>query len=243
MKFQADGSCLLLDADQNYVLGSASAVTTNSNTGRINGHCEAQVPNPTGRAITFRGFACDLLADAATEVITTDSHETITPDGRAKVECSWRKPSPDAYVSASGATYGAIEGNFTVPLADVGGEVTGDLEFVGYACTVDLPLPDLTGRIALIERGPFVEVPPPYPCPFSEKIGNAQAAGAIAAIVFDNDPGRDLVVQMAGTPVGIPGVFVSNPSGVALQSETSATIGQCRVTGKSLTCQGKVTRH
>jgi len=66
---------------------------------------------------------------------------------------------------------------------------------------------DLTGVIALISRGS---------CNFSDKIANAQTAGAIGVVVFNNVPGAPPIV-MGGTDVpGIPGFMVGNEPGLAL---------------------------
>lgn len=233
VRFQADDGCLMLDADGGQLVGAVTSVTTNSNTGRINATCEAQLPSPPARTIVYKDMGCAFLVDPATILNATSSRETITPDGRAKAHCSFQPSPPDAFVAAEGQNYPAMEGVFTVPLAEVGGQVTGSLVYVGRACPTDLPLPDLTGAIALTDRGG---------CYFADKIGHAEDAGAIAAIVFDDVPGRDLIVAMGpsfpGETVGIPGVFVSNATGVALQSAPSATIGICVVRGKSLSCQG-----
>ncbi len=79
----------------------------------------------------------------------------------------------------------------------------------------------LAGSIALIERGT---------CGFQQKVGNAQAAGAIGAIVFNNVPGDPTLINMGAagaTPViTIPSVFISNTDGqtLAAQSGVAATL-------------------
>ncbi len=96
---------------------------------------------------------------------------------------------------------------------------------LGYADTSSLngqsrvcgALPDgsLTGKVALIERGD---------CTFTDKVNAAQAAGAVAAIIF-NQPssektdgsGGDQLLEMSVPGTAIPSVFVSRTSGLALR--------------------------
>jgi subtilisin family serine protease len=63
----------------------------------------------------------------------------------------------------------------------VAGVVATPVSFVGFACTAGGALPDLTGTVALIERGE---------CAFAEKVANAEAAGAVGTIVYNNAPGN-----------------------------------------------------
>jgi len=68
---------------------------------------------------------------------------------------------------------------------------------------------DLTGKVALIERGTNL---------FSEKIHFAAEAGAVMAVVFNNRDG-DQLVRMAETDFSaIPAVFISENHGRALQA-------------------------
>jgi uncharacterized repeat protein (TIGR01451 family) len=66
---------------------------------------------------------------------------------------------------------------------------------------------DLTGKIALISRGG---------CYFSDKVWNAQQAGAVAAIVFNN-AGDDLINMSSGSHetdvFTIPGAFIGQTNG------------------------------
>ena len=70
------------------------------------------------------------------------------------------------------------------------------------------------GDIALLQRGT---------CAFGEKVANAEAAGAVAAIVMNQgntaDADRqDLFSGTLGAPVGIPAISVSYPDGETLAS-------------------------
>jgi uncharacterized repeat protein (TIGR01451 family) len=79
----------------------------------------------------------------------------------------------------------------------------------------------ITGSIALIKRGS---------CSFQKKVANAQAAGAIGAIVFNNVPGDPTLVSMGGDGVSpaitIAAVFISDDNGtlLAAASGVNATL-------------------
>ena len=239
----APGSCLFLDPDGGLWFGAVSSVDANSNNGRVNATCEAEgVTNTTGHAITADEIPCQWIFDAEGSVLVDlDARLTIRPDGRATAKCTFQEAPPNAFVSSDDGGYPAQEGVFTTPLADLGGEVSGDLVDIGPACDADLPLPGLNGKIALILR---MNCPTEAERRFDSKIAKAEAAGAIAAIIYNTEAGGDALVTMGGVlAAGIPGVFVGHSAGLALQSSTSATIGVCRSTGKSLACQGNLPQN
>jgi uncharacterized protein (TIGR03437 family) len=106
-------------------------------------------------------------------------------------------------VRTASANYAALFGDgpdiaspLTAPMIDVNGQ----------ACSGSLPA--LTGAIALIQRGT---------CSFSDKINNAQKAGAVGAIIYQstNDP---IFGSWGAQNTGIPAVMVSNSDGAALKS-------------------------
>jgi uncharacterized repeat protein (TIGR01451 family) len=80
----------------------------------------------------------------------------------------------------------------------------------------------INGSIALIMRGT---------CSFQKKVTNAQAAGAIGAVVFNNVPGDPTLINMGGDGVSpavtIPSVFISFNDGttIAGASGVNATLG------------------
>ncbi len=71
--------------------------------------------------------------------------------------------------------------------------------------TVLTPVDILDGKIALISRGG---------CAFSHKVNNAAAQGAIAVLIYNNEPG---VITMIGDPVTIPAASVTQDDGADLQ--------------------------
>lgn len=122
-----------------------------------------------------------------------------------------------------------LKGQMTIS-ADVTGEIADGLA-LGNAlgCTADgaFPVGSMTGKVALIARGS---------CNFSEKLANAQAAGAIGGIIFNSNVGQPPIV-MGETASSIPAVMVSNSNGLAIRSHLAAnataeaTISATAVTG------------
>lgn len=127
-----------------------------------------------------------------------------------------------APVSVGTAEYGAavgdfatVEENLTASLAVVPGTANG----LSTACNGQ-SLGDLTGGIALVSRGG---------CTFSEKIRNAQAAGAVAVLVANNTAGDPTAMGTDGTASQptVPAYMVSVGAGRDLAAENGqdATIG------------------
>jgi aminopeptidase YwaD len=81
----------------------------------------------------------------------------------------------------------------------VAGNVEAEIVHVGLARPEDFPSGGLRGRIALIQRGQLT---------FSEKVANAEAAGAAAAIIYNSspEPFTGSLREQSKTPaVSIPG--------------------------------------
>jgi subtilisin family serine protease len=91
------------------------------------------------------------------------------------------------------------------PLADV-----ATLDPTGLACDL-LPANSLNNAIALIQRGS---------CNFEVKLDYAQAAGAVAAVIYDNVPNEDLVLMGVGH-APLPAVMISNVDGLTLKRLTT----------------------
>lgn len=92
---------------------------------------------------------------------------------------------------------------FALPLTLSGrGRATGKMIDVGKASTQDIPAEGLEGHIALIERGEFS---------FEEKVTRVAAAGAAAAVIYNNSPGIfGGTLMQQGT---IPAVSISKEDG------------------------------
>jgi hypothetical protein len=104
----------------------------------------------------------------------------------------------------------AIQGAITVQLDEAG--LSGDIAWFGQGCTNDERFQDVTGKIALIARGV---------CPFTEKIVNAQTAGAVAVIVY-SDARPAIAMGGDATGVTVPGVMIENADGIALRDRLVA---------------------
>jgi cysteine-rich repeat protein len=114
--------------------------------------------------------------------------------------------APSAIVQAIGG--GAAEFGPTISL-------TGITDDVGQsppldACSALSDPAAVSGKIALIERGT---------CPFVQKVANAQAAGAVAALISNNV--GDEVILMGGTDASIviPSMFIGQSHGEMLAAE------------------------
>ena len=87
------------------------------------------------------------------------------------------------------------------------GEVAGQLVPVGLARPEDIPDSGLAGKIALVERGLI---------PFGEKAANLAAAGALGAVIYNNEPGN--FRGMLGGSSEIPVASVSQEDGERLEA-------------------------
>ena len=67
----------------------------------------------------------------------------------------------------------------------------------------------LSGNIAIIRRGN---------CPFVEKVKNAQNAGAIGAIVLNNNPGEPIAMGGTDATITIPAVMITKEAGDAIEN-------------------------
>jgi Zn-dependent M28 family amino/carboxypeptidase len=128
-------------------------------------------------------------------------------------------------VAPSPARY--AEGTDYVPLAfSGGGEVTAPVRAVDIVVppsaqangnTSGCEAADFAafrpGEVALLQRGT---------CPFGQKVANARAAGAAAAVVFnEGQPGREEVLTgTLGEPVGIPVIGTGFATGSRLDGAT-----------------------
>jgi hypothetical protein len=113
------------------------------------------------------------------------------------------------------------EASFTPPLAQTG-PVSGRLVLVedgvsqasvNDACEALANAGDLAGKIALIERGT---------CLFQDKLARAEAAGAIAAVVYNDSSGPPITMNGDAGSVGIPAVMIGAGDGQRLVSRLGA---------------------
>lgn len=118
-------------------------------------------------------------------------------------------PSPVA------GLYPMEEGNFTIPLADVG-PIEGQVVYIEppNACEDLVNADRLIGKIALIDRGS---------CFFTDKVQKAQDAGAVAVIMVNNQEGEPIVMGGENPAIFIPGVMISQAAGALLKAHLQET--------------------
>ena len=126
---------------------------------------------------------------------------------------------PNAMVELVLSTGDAPESPRSVPIApSIHGIATGLLTYVERAFEDDIPTEGLDGKVALIERGDIT---------FEEKVKRVAEAGAVGAIIFNNQEGL-FFGRFANQP-GIPAVAISRADGRELrdlveQADLGATV-------------------
>ena len=112
----------------------------------------------------------------------------------------------DAEVSFEPAPDLPPDGDGPQPLVNSGeGTATASLVSVGRALEGDVPSGGLQGRIALIERGDIT---------FQEKVHRVAEAGALAALIYNNEDGGFL--GSMDDPSPIPALSLDRETGLAL---------------------------
>jgi minor extracellular serine protease Vpr len=120
----------------------------------------------------------------------------------------------------SSKTVGAAVGDFSaLPTASYNLSDTHSLACnagtAGTDSTNNPPLGDLTGKLAIVNRGA---------CTFSEKVANAKAAGAADVLVINNVAGDPIAMaRTAGFDDNIPAVMIGLNEGAALRASGATT--------------------
>jgi len=134
--------------------------------------------------------------------------------------------SPASIAGQFAATTNVFEGTDRIPVPAAPNGITTDLALyenapnpntntvsIHNACVAPTNPFDVSGKIVLIRRGN---------CNFSNKVKNAQDAGALAAIVYDTVPNNPVRLSMSSTGllgITIPAVFVTKEIGEQLIAE------------------------
>lgn len=108
------------------------------------------------------------------------------------------------YIEVAGNKFGYTENpdNPVLIAESVAGESFETVAIPGYGDESDFVGLDVNGKVALIQRGEL---------DFVEKAKNAQDAGAVCAIVYNNEPGNiNMVANADGT---IPFIFIGQEAG------------------------------
>ncbi|HJX29844.1 MAG TPA: S8 family serine peptidase, partial [Thermoanaerobaculia bacterium] len=119
--------------------------------------------------------------------------------------------SPDnllvGYAQATGGQLAPLSGNALLAR-------TGTATSTADACNTNPPAPgSLLGKIALIRRGT---------CGFHEKTVNAQNAGAIGVIIYNNTVGLQSITVVGPAPVNIPVVSITAADGVTINNRLAS---------------------
>jgi len=153
------------------------------------------------RASGTPGYAAsvDYVADLLTEAGYEVTIQNFTYDQFILNSSAFQRVSPDPkiYVEGLDGEYSPMDysgsGDFTAPLALAGGITIPSPGGSASGCTAADYAGFPAGAIALVQRGT---------CTFREKAEAAQAAGAVAVIIFNegnDDPNDDRIGVIAGT--------------------------------------------
>ncbi len=139
------------------------------------------------------------LFDQAIEITApADIADTIVMREASFTPALTRDHSVEAPLVTADDGQGAVQGGATGSRRD--------------ACQALTNKTEMDGNVALIERGG---------CEFQVKIANAEAAGAIAVVVYNNS-GPPIVMNGNGDSVGIPAVMIDNSDGQRLVDRLAA---------------------
>jgi Zn-dependent M28 family amino/carboxypeptidase len=138
----------------------------------------ADLLTEAGYEVTIQNFTYDQF------VLNSSAFQRVSPDPKTYVEGLAGEYSPMDYSGAGDFTAPLVAaGGITIP--SPGGSTSGcdAADFAGFPA----------GAIALVQRGT---------CPFRQKAANADAAGAVAVVIFNEgneDPNDDRFGVIAGT--------------------------------------------
>ena len=153
-------------------------------------------------------------------------HFTVGSPGSAERALSAGASSVGHFVglplTVGSSTYVTATGELPVPKQPVSAPLAAVLAgtALSTACSTAPPAAgSLTGKVAVVSRGA---------CTFSEKVSNAQKAGAVAVVVVNNVAGDPTAMAAsAGFTVTVPAVMagLADKDALVAASGTSATLG------------------
>ena len=150
--------------------------------------------------VGVRTSGTDLEAEAAEFLVGRLEELGYSPEIQ---EFSW--DSPTASLSIVSPHPESLDAN--ILYGTPGGEAMAELVFVGLARPTNMPAEGLDGKIALVERGEIT---------FSSKVAEVHNAGAVAAIIFNNNPRGNFRGSLGGR-APIPAVALSRADGQKLK--------------------------
>lgn len=146
-----------------------------------------------------------LAGDIGSRPATTDNERRAAGYIRQQLEAAGYQVSIEEFnvqVTRGGSATLRVPGG-TVEAAPLGGSPngasSGQLVAAGLGRTSDIATAQVSGNVVLLDRGEIT---------FAEKVRNAQAAGAVAVIVVNNQPGL-FRGDLGGEAISIPSVGVA----------------------------------
>ncbi len=178
-----------------------------------------------------------VLADAQDGSGTNNANFSTPADGGSgRMQMYLWNPTTNFNVntpSSIAGPYQAVESNFSTGNKLINmGAVTGQVIIFNDDATGLLheacggaPVNTITGKIALIDRGT---------CNFTVKVKNAQNAGAIAAIVVNNDATAPIIMGGTDNTITIPAIMISQADGVILRNQLANNLNVTMSSGAYL---------
>jgi aminopeptidase YwaD len=108
----------------------------------------------------------------------------------------------DVSLQVAGVDRVTLEPRTLIYSPSTSGVLTAEIAGAGLGRPADLGGANLRGRIALLQRGEIR---------FSEKVANAAEAGAVAVVIYNNEPGN--ITGTLGAPSRIPAVMIQLAEG------------------------------
>ncbi len=118
-------------------------------------------------------------------------------------------------VNSPPAVAGVYTNTATVDWAPVGAGATGDVLFVGTACPGEPALPNLAGKIALIDRGA---------CSVSLKVDRAAQAGAIGVLIGLVASGDAITFSYGGGALFVPTLVITQSTSNRIKANIAAPV-------------------
>ncbi|WP_306641141.1 T9SS-dependent M36 family metallopeptidase [Sanyastnella coralliicola] len=162
----------------------------------------------------------EVLADAQDGSGVNNANFGTPPDGQQpRMQMFEWDVAPAPTFTANGTAYNAITAAFGAQTGSWSGELALADDGTGApteACSALINGGDVSGKFALIDRGS---------CNFTQKVLNAQNAGAIGVVVVQNTGDAPFSMGGADATITIPAVMVSLADGNAIKAAlTSGTV-------------------
>jgi subtilisin family serine protease len=167
-----------------------------------------QPTEPTVTTLSY--FRQDALGAGQSHSFTltppiSTTYATPTEDvdiGQFEFYSQWELVAPDIVLTPEGGE--PLNAEYVFSSARLDGALDTDLVYAGIGRPEDFASIDVEGKIAVIQRGTLT---------FLDKMHNAEAAGAVAAIIYNHSPGLLLI---GGDPNTIPTLAMTQADGEAL---------------------------